>query len=117
MQTNRVILANEPRLLRGMLRRALARTPGLEVASEVTDLADLSPLVNRSEAQWVIVSIWPKGSLSGAVQSLITEHPALCILGMAADGSQARIICPGFTEETRHGLSLDDLIAILHKRR
>lgn len=117
MKTSRVILANEPRLLRGMLRRALARTPGLQVVGEVTDLAELPSLARRCEAQWVVVSTGTEGRIPGAVEPLLVEGAPLCILGMAADGSQAKIVCTGSPEETRDGLSLDDLIAILQRRR
>jgi hypothetical protein len=117
MQTSRVILANEPRLLRGMLRRVLARTPGLKVVGEVTDLAKLSSLVRRCRAQWVVVSTGTEGRVPSAVQSLLVEGSSLCILGMAADGSQAKILRTGSPEETREGLSLDDLVATLQRKR
>jgi hypothetical protein len=113
MQTSRVILANEPRLLRGMLRRAVCGAPGLEVVGEVTDLARLPPLVNQSKAQWVVVSLWPDGLVPRAVQSLLVENSSLCILGIAADGSQARIKCAESPEKVLHNLSLGKLIAIL----
>lgn len=113
MQTSRVILANEPRLLRGLLRHVIAGAPGLQVVGEVVDLEDLSSLAGQIEAQWVIVSIWPEGLLPSAVRSLLVEHSTLCILGIAADGSQAKIACEGSTEDLRDGLSLDDLLAIL----
>jgi hypothetical protein len=117
MQTSRVILANEPRLLRGMLRRAIAGVPGLEVVGEVTDPAELSSLIGQSEAQWVIVSIWSEGTVPSALKSVLARRSALCILGLAADGSQAKVVCPGSNEDTRTRLSLDELIAILRKRR
>ena len=117
MQTSRVILANESRLLRGMLRRAISRSAGLRVVGEVTDPANLSALLNQTEAQWIIVSIWPEGLLPGTFRSLLMNHSSLCILGMASDGSQAKILCGDLTQETRDGLSLDDLIAILQGRR
>jgi hypothetical protein len=36
---------------------------------------------------------------------------------MAPDGSQAKIVCGDFAQETRDGLSLEDLVAILKRRR
>ena len=117
MQASRVILANEPRLLRGMLRRVIARIPGLEVVGEVTDPAMLPSLINETEAQWVLTSAWPEGRPPSAVQFLLAERSSVCVLGLAADGSQARIVCAGASEETREGLSLEDLLTILHTRR
>ena len=117
MQTSRVILANESRLLRGILHRAINRAAGLQIVGEVADSANLSDLLDQTEAQWVIVSIWPEGLLPGTVRSLLVNHSSLCILGMAPDGSQAKIVCGDFAQKTREGLSLDDLIAILKRRR
>ena len=116
MQISRVILANESRLLRGMLRRAIGRTAGLQVVGEVTDPANLPDLLNQTVAQWVVVSIWPERLLPGTIRSLLASHSSLCILGMASDGSRAKIVCGDFVQEARDGLSLDDLVAILKRR-
>jgi DNA-binding NarL/FixJ family response regulator len=116
MQMSRVILANEPRLLRGLLQRVLSRVPGLAVVGEVSDPAQLAPMVDQSEPQWVIVSIWPEGSVPSVIQPLLGKPTPPGILGMAADGSQVKVMTAGTPEETRGGLSLDDLIAILNKR-
>ena len=117
MQTSRVILANESILLRGMLRRAISRAAGLQIVGEVTDPANLSTLLNQTEAQWVIVSIWPEGLLPGTVRALLANHSSLCILGMAPDGSRAKIVCGDLVQKTLDGLSLDELVAILKRRR
>jgi DNA-binding NarL/FixJ family response regulator len=116
MQMNRVILANESRLLRGMLRRAISKTAGLQVVGEVNDPASLPALLNQTKAQWVVVSLWPAGLLPGTVRSLLVNHSSLCILGMAADGSEAKIVCGDLIQETREEPSLDDLVAILKRR-
>jgi hypothetical protein len=108
-----VILANEPRLLRGMLKRVIARAPGLQVVGEVTDPAMLSSLIQQTNARWVIVSLWPKGLLPTVLQALLTEHSSVCILGVAADGSQARIKRAESPEEDLPNLSLGKLIAVL----
>jgi hypothetical protein len=96
-----------------MLKRALARAPGLQVAGEVTDPAKLSSLIQQTNAQWVIVSLWSEGLVPGAIESLVTEHSSVCILGVAADGSQARIKRAESPEEELHNLSLGKLIAVL----
>jgi hypothetical protein len=113
MQSSQVVLANEPRLLRGMLKRVIAKAPGLQVVGEVTDPAKLSFLIQQTDARWVIVSLWPEGLLPGALESLLTEHSSVCIMGVAADGSQARIKRAKCPEEDLHNLSLSKLIAVL----
>lgn len=109
----RVILANRSRLLRGMLRRAVSRVPDLEVVGEVDTLAALPPLVEQRSAHWVIVSLWPGEDLPDALASILEEHPTLCLMGMAVDGSRARIHCAGLPERTLPGLSLDEMLEAL----
>jgi hypothetical protein len=96
-----------------MLKRALSRVPGLRVAGEATDPATLSSLVQQTNAQWVIVSLWSEGLVPDPIESLVTEHSSVCILGVAADGSQARIKRAESPEEELHNLSLGKLIAVL----
>jgi DNA-binding NarL/FixJ family response regulator len=116
MRSSRVVMAMESRLLRGMLCRAIGNAPGLQVVGEVTDAAALSSTVEATDARWVIVSIWPDDRLPEGLRSLLANHPALCLLGMAADGSQAKIRCAGCPEKILNSLSLDDLIATLHNQ-
>lgn len=116
MKPYRVILANQPRLLRSLLRRVLRRTGDIDVVGEVTDLENLPPEVEETDAQWVIVSLWRNGDLPETLRSLMVDHPALCLLGLAADGSQARIRCPGSAEFAVPNISLDHLFATLRSR-
>ena len=114
MQSSRVVMAIESRLLRGMLCRVIGNAPGLQVVGEVADPAALTSTVEATDARWVIVSIWPDGMLPEGLKRLLATHPAVCVLGMAADGSQAKIRCAGSPEKILNGLSLDELIAAVH---
>lgn len=115
MQLYRVILANEPRLLRGLLSRALQQAPGVQVVGQETDKAKLASTIDESGADWVIVSLWQNGNLPAFLQDLISERPSLCLMGMAADGSQARTWSPDGGERNLNGLTLDELIATLRQ--
>ena len=116
MKSYRVILANQPRLLRSLLRRVLRKTGDIDVVGEVTDLESLPPAVEQTEAQWVIVSLWRNGDFPETLRSLMLEHPALCLLGLAADGSQAMVRCPGLSDTPVADLSLEGLFAALRSR-
>lgn len=116
MDSCRVVLANQPRLLRGLLSRVLAKAPDVKVVSEELDLAKLSATVDRENADWVIVSLWRHGELPTPLERLLAEHPTTCLLGMAADGSQARVRCSTVGHTDLNGLSLEDLFATLRKK-
>lgn len=115
MECYRVVLANQPRLLRGLLNRVLAKAPGVEVVSEELDPRRLSSTVAQNKADWVIVSLWQDGEMPFALENLLVEHPSMCLLGMASDGSQVRIRCAAAGDTALGSLSLDDFLATLRK--
>ena len=115
MESYRVLLANEPRLLRGLLSRVLAQVAGLTVVGQETDKAKLSSRVTESEADWVIVSMWQNESLPAFLRDLVSEHPSLCLLGMAPDGSRARTWSLEGGERRLNGLTLEEFIATLRQ--
>jgi DNA-binding NarL/FixJ family response regulator len=103
-------------LLRGLLSRVLAKAPDVKVVGEELDLSRLSATVDQENADWVIVSMWQNGELPSALEKLLAEHPTTCLLGMAADGSQARVRCGTVDKTDLDGLSLQDLFATLRRK-
>jgi hypothetical protein len=117
MEARRIILAGESRLLMDMLRRAISKSPGLEVVGQIPDLASLPSAVERFGAQWVIMSLQPETSLPEVVSRLLAAHLSLLVLALAADGSQARLEWMEPHEEIFDQLSLDELVATLRSGR
>ncbi len=115
-RSQRVIVANEPRLFREMLRRAINKIPGLAVVGEVADLEALLPMLAETGAEWVIVSLTPSGQMPEGIEPLLVTCPSLRILGVAGDGSRVHIKWVEFHEESLEGLSLDELSALLCTR-
>jgi hypothetical protein len=117
MEARRIILAGESRLLMEMLRRAISKSPGLEVVGQVADLASLPSAVERFGAQWVIMSVQPETSLPEVVSRLLAVHPSLLVLALAADGSQVRLEWMEPHEKIFGQLSLNELVATLRSGR
>jgi len=136
MQPHRIIMVNGSRFLREMLKRVIAKTPGLQLVDEITDLASLSSTIERTGAQWMVVSYPPNGKLPEAVESSLAAHPSVRVLALATDGSQVKMkwVEPRETavavaadasqvkmnwvesrEKILDDLSLDELIAILRE--
>lgn len=113
-QTSKIILANQPRLLRGMLKRVLQRDPDLCVVEEIVDLGNLATAIKREEADWVIVSFPVGGEIPEFINALLAAHPHVGVLAIATDGSQVKIMWkkPLIKEVN---LSLNGLIAILRQ--
>jgi hypothetical protein len=116
MESSQIILANQPRLLRKMLHRALRNRVGLYISAEISDVTNLASVVQEKNPQWIVISLWPDDEIPQVVRSLLAERPSLCVLGMAVDCSQVKIKCGlSSSERILHNLSLDGLIEILRR--
>ena len=112
-ESRRIILADVPRFLREMLKRAFEQSPGLRVVGEVADLSRLSAAIERTGAHWVVVSLPPDGKMPAMVEPLLAAHPSVRVLAVTNDGSQIKMHWVEPHEQTLESLSLDELIAVL----
>ena len=110
----RVILANEPRLFREMLERVFKKQIDLQVVAEVLNFSQLPDVIARTGADWVVVSLLPNGELPDYADVLISLHPRIGVLAVAWDGSQVKVKSSHLAEEELVGISLTDLLTILH---
>jgi hypothetical protein len=117
MQSRQIILANEPRFLRSLFRRAFGKMPKLEVVGELTDLAGLPSMVDQTDAHWVMVSLSSEGKMPGIVDSLLAGYPSVGVVGLAADGSLVKIQRVGLPEGSSSTLSLDELVANFYRHQ
>jgi chemotaxis response regulator CheB len=116
MQPRRIIMVSGSRFLQEMLKRVIEKAPGLQVVDEITDLARLSPAIEQTGAQWVVVSYPPDGEMPKAVASSLAAHPSVRVLAVAADGSHVKMKWVESREKILDDLSLEELIAVLCDR-
>jgi DNA-binding NarL/FixJ family response regulator len=117
MESQQIILANEPRLLRTMLRSVFEKAPGFQVAGEIGDLKELPEVVGQTDPQWVIVSLWSSGRMPAVIASVLAEHPSVSILGIAPSGSDMVIKHANAPERPLADLTLERLFAVLRDQR
>jgi hypothetical protein len=108
-----IILANESRLVRELLRHVIEKAPNLLVAAETDDADELPSMVDQIDAEWVIVSLSAQGRMPNVVEPLLRQHPSLRILGVAVDSGWTRVKWIEAREEVLDNLSEDGLIAVL----
>jgi DNA-binding NarL/FixJ family response regulator len=113
MDAAQIVLANQSRLLRGMLERAINQTDDLEIAEVVSEVSDLPHVVNRLGPHWVIASLETLDDRSGMLKDILRDHPDTRILGMAIDGSESIVRYLTLREEILGELSLRKLMEIL----
>jgi len=113
----RIILANQPRLLREMLSRVFAATPGLQVVGEVENFVGLAELMTRVKAHWIIVTLDGEGQSPLRVSSPSTGLPTTSLMAISADGRQVEVQTAmadgGIHQYSLYDVSLTVLLAIL----
>lgn len=114
-RSHRVVLANENRLLRSMLKHVIDRASDLEVVDDGPDLATLPSVVDRTHADWTIVPLSPDGTMPEVAHRIHRKCPSVAILGVTTDGVVAKLKRGSAPEEVLNGLSLEGLIALLRE--
>jgi len=113
MEPQRIILANVPRFLEEMLKRALANVPGLQIVGEVADWMTLPLAIKQTDAQWIIVS-WPSGHPKlQTANELLAAHPTIRLLNIATDGGHITMQWVEPHKQAIDEFSLNDLITLL----
>lgn len=117
MESQQIILANKPRLLRTLLRSMFDKMPGFDVVREITELEDLPAAMEQTNAQWLIVPLWLPGKMPAVIESILKAHPSANALGIAANGGKIVVKQNGVPEEPLDDISLDGLLAVLQQRQ
>ena len=91
MKAKRVILINNSRLMGGMLEKVIRKTAGLDLVSNMDDLAGLPEFVRDKKADLAIVLLTPGEPVPDLLEQVIREQPSMRFLLMGVDGSRARL--------------------------
>ena len=113
MSEQRIILANGSRLVHEMLNRILLKTKNLEVVQEIPDHNKLPAALEKSDAEWIILSLPADSFIPDWVDTYIVDHPYVRFMAVANDGSWVKTKWLESHEEELDNLSLRDLIHIL----
>ncbi len=115
-----ILLATQPRMLREMLHRALEKAPDLRLVLETDKPYQISALLKRIQADWVVTTLTEEDRLPEPVRAAIEQHPTVSVVGLSADGSHAEVQAmadeSGNLQRQRYSLqdvSLAELLQIL----
>ncbi|RIK39815.1 MAG: hypothetical protein DCC55_16900 [Chloroflexi bacterium] len=112
-----IILANEPRMLREMLQRALDGTPGFIVVDQNAELHQLADLLQQVQLDWLVVTLGADGEIEREALAWLKRTPSLSLLALTADGSMGEIFLKTSEQEvlkfTLIEISLTALLTIL----
>jgi DNA-binding NarL/FixJ family response regulator len=79
----RVLVANQPRLMRESLVEVLAEEPWVEIVGEVAHEKEIPEAVHRTAPDLLVVTAENPGERPALCDELLREHPALRIIAVA----------------------------------
>lgn len=115
MSTQRIVLVNGSRLLRGILKRAIERDNNLSVVAEVDDHAKISSVIKEVKMDWIILALHPQESFPETVDNVLRNQPQLKCLVMATDGSRVRMRWIETHETSLDEKDLEELLTLLRE--
>jgi chemotaxis response regulator CheB len=87
VKTFRVLMANQPKLMRELLVEVLAEEPWIQIVGEVTQEAQIRELVLKTSPDLLVVTAEKPGKRPAICDELLREFPALRIIAVAAQES------------------------------
>ncbi len=87
-----ILLANQPRMFRQLLQRALARASDRQVILEVDTPQQAELLLEQVSAHWLLLSLGPTGEMPAMALRLMARHPHLSLLAIAVDRGRMEVM-------------------------
>ena len=85
MKRVRVLIANRPRLMRELVMATISDQPDIEVVGEVSDVGDLTEMVEQVQPDVLILSIDEPEKRLGQCGFLLGRYPQMRILALAPE--------------------------------
>ncbi len=79
----RVLVANQPRLMRDVVLATLSDQPDIEIVGEVTEESEISANVRKTSPDFVVVAMDRPGVRPHICDILFREHPGVHVIALA----------------------------------
>jgi DNA-binding NarL/FixJ family response regulator len=113
MDEIRVVLGNQSKLLRDLLRRSIQKIERVKIVGETQRVEMLPALVKDKRADWVILSLPQDESIPEAFHDLAALEEELSLMAISNAGDKVIIRRIEVQEESYQKFSLEDLGAVL----
>ena len=85
MVTIRVLVANQPRLIRELVAGTISDQPDINVVGEIQQESELENAVEEMRPDVLIVALDRSNQLPAACESILRSHPRMRIIALAWD--------------------------------
>lgn len=116
MKTRRIILANESRLLREMLKRVIGDINAFHIIGETQNIKEIQTLIDEESADWIFVTLSAEGEIPKPINELLLSDTHISVLGLNNEGDKATISWMGLHKENYRDCSLEELIQLLNEK-
>ena len=79
----RVLVANQPRLMREVILTTFADQPDIEIVGEVSEESEISESVRKTLPNFVVIALDQPGQRPPICDDLLREHPEVRIIAVA----------------------------------
>ena len=79
----RVLVANQPRLLRELMLSTFADQPDIEIVGEVTDESEIPAKVSTNSPNFVVIALDDPSRRPAICDDLLRQHPHLRVIAVA----------------------------------
>lgn len=90
-RTVRILVANQPRLMRELMLETLAELPGIEIVGEVSNEADIPVRVMQTSPDLLVIALEDPNRRPNICDAVLHDHPDLHILAVAFQ--ENRTVC------------------------
>ena len=87
----RVLVANQPRLMRDVIVATLADQPGIEIVGEVSDEKEILPRVHATSPDLLVIALDENQERPSICDLVLREHPGIRIIAVAS--GKDRTLC------------------------
>jgi chemotaxis response regulator CheB len=80
----RILVANQPKLMRELILATLAEEPGVEIVGEVSDEKDIRQSVRDTTPDVLVIALDEPAKRPDLCDTLLRDHPGLRIIAVAS---------------------------------
>lgn len=115
MNSKRIVIAHESRLMREMIKHIMSKSSAFKVIGEAHTMPELNSILKNRDADWLIANLSSDGAISLPIQQLLLSNPELSVLGITQRGDSVQMYQVHVHQEDYQNCSLDDMVNILKK--
>jgi chemotaxis response regulator CheB len=92
-QPIRVVVANQPRLMRELVVQTIVDEPDIEILAEVLNETEIDAVVDRTHPDFLIIALDESNQRPALCDILLRRYPEMKILALAPERNSSTFIC------------------------